>query len=372
MSSETTEKALEACIERALTGEVTGSTDEAIAHEPSHDQGGNRWKRGKPGDFNAEFAIDEAMLWRFLETTQAQELAKLQHKPDWKRQVLERLHRKLKKDGILTVLKKGLDVDNAHLDLLYRLPYNDLNPEVKARFESNLFSVTRQVHYSVADPLKSVDMVLCLNGLALVTLELKNPWTGQNVNHAKKQYREDRDPNETIFQFRRCLVHFALDPDEAWMTTKVDGADTYGTLPTPPGRSLPPGLQRSDPTDPAPGGERRGVTFALLPGRSIDGYARHHPLLSQHPQRLPRGRLRIGGGEQGRDDDDPAGSGGEHGGQGFFVHAADAEDGPSNKTVNLGDVVQSDGRATGFGGGGEKRAEAEVVEAFGFGGRGLV
>jgi type I restriction enzyme R subunit len=112
-------------------------------------------------------------------------------------------------------------------DLLYRLPYNDLNPDVKAAFESNRFSVTRQVHYSVADPLKSVDMVLFINGLALATLELKNPWTGQNVNHAKKQYREDRDPNETLFHFRRCLVHFAGDPDEVWMTTKVDGVGTY-------------------------------------------------------------------------------------------------------------------------------------------------
>ena len=227
MSSQTTEAALEATIERALTGGVTVPAKEAVLQEPEADYGGNGWKRGKPSDFNAEFAVDEVMLWQFLESTQAKELAKLHHKPDWKRQVLERLHRKLKKDGILAVLKKGLEVDNAHLDLLYRLPYNDLNPDVKAAFESNRFSVTRQVHYSVADPLKSVDMVLFINGLALATLELKNPWTGQNVNHAKKQYREDRDPNETLFHFRRCLVHFAVDPDEVWMTTKVDGAGTY-------------------------------------------------------------------------------------------------------------------------------------------------
>ncbi len=227
MPSQTSEAALEASIERALTGSVTVAPTADREAVPSPDYGGNGWKHGKPGGFNAEFAVDEVMLWQFLESTQAKELAKLHHKPDWKRQVLERLHRKLKKDGILTVLKKGLEVDNAHLDLLYRLPYNDLNPEVNAKFESNLFSVTRQVHYSVADPLKSVDMVLFINGLALVTLELKNPWTGQNVNHAKKQYRDDRDPNETLFHFRRCLVHFAVDSDEVWMTTKLDGAGTY-------------------------------------------------------------------------------------------------------------------------------------------------
>lgn len=247
MPSQTNEAALEACIERALTGGVSVPAKDGVLQEPESDYGGNGWRRGKPSDFNAEFAVDEAMLWQFLESTQAKELEKLHHKPDWKRQVLERLHRKLKKDGILTVLKKGLEVDNAHLTLLYRLPYNDLNPDVKARFESNRFSVTRQVHYSLADPLKSVDMVLFINGLALATLELKNPWTGQNVNHAKKQYREDRDPNETLFHFRRCLVHFAVDPDEVWMTTKVDGAGTY-FLPFNQGQ--PNGAGKGNPVNP--------------------------------------------------------------------------------------------------------------------------
>jgi len=247
MPSQTNEAALEACIERSLTGGVTVTVKEAVLQEPTPDYGGNGWKRGRPGDFNAEFAVDEAMLWQFLESTQAKELEKLHHKPDWKRQVLERLHRKLKKDGILAVLKKGLEVDNAHLTLLYRLPYNDLNPDVKARFESNRFSVTRQVHYSLADPLKSVDMVLFINGLSLATLELKNPWTGQNVNYAKKQYREDRDPNETLFHFRRCLVHFAVDPDEVWMTTKVDGNSTYFQ---PFNKGLPDGAGKGNPVNP--------------------------------------------------------------------------------------------------------------------------
>ncbi len=85
MPSQTTEAALEACIERALTGGVTVTAKEAVLQEPTPDYGGNGWKRGKPGDFNAEFAVDEAMLWQFLESTQAKELAKLHHKPNWKR-----------------------------------------------------------------------------------------------------------------------------------------------------------------------------------------------------------------------------------------------------------------------------------------------
>lgn len=248
--SKTNEAALEACIERHLTGDVSAMAspgdppqDDVAVYQTSKGAG---FLRGKSIDFNTEFAIDEAKFWQFLESTQAAELAKLHYKPDWKRQVLERLHRKLKKDGILAVLKKGLDVDNAHLKLLYRLPYNDLNPDVAAQFEANVFSVTRQLYFSSADH-KSVDMVIFLNGLPLATLELKNPWTGQNVNHAKKQYRDDRDPKETLFQFKRCLVHFAVDPDEVWMTTKVDGKGTYFL---PFNKGLPNGQGKGNPVNP--------------------------------------------------------------------------------------------------------------------------
>ncbi|MCB5195706.1 type I restriction endonuclease subunit R [Deefgea salmonis] len=184
------------------------------------------WCIGNPADFNREFAIDGAVFWPFLEATQPQELAKLKDRPNWQRLVLERLNKKIRKDSVLAVLKKGLDIDDAHFDLLYRLPYNDLNPDVIANYAANRFSVTRQVHYSATDTFKSVDMVLFINGLAITTLELKNPWTGQNVHHAIKQYRTDRDPKEPLFEFGRCLVHFALDPDEAYMCAHLAGNDS--------------------------------------------------------------------------------------------------------------------------------------------------
>ena len=85
MSSQTTEAALEACIEHALTGGVTVTVKDTALQEPTPDYGSNGWKRGKPGDFNAEFAVDEAMLWTFLEGTQAKELEELHHKPDVER-----------------------------------------------------------------------------------------------------------------------------------------------------------------------------------------------------------------------------------------------------------------------------------------------
>lgn len=96
--SNTTEAALEACIERFLTGGVSDSSDLANRVDgPVPDYGGKGYLRGRSTDYNTEFAIDEAKFWEFLEATQADELAKLHYKPDWKRQVLERLHRKLKK-----------------------------------------------------------------------------------------------------------------------------------------------------------------------------------------------------------------------------------------------------------------------------------
>lgn len=181
---------------------------------------------GNPADFDREFAIDGKLFWQFLEATQPKELAKLKDRPNWQRLLLERLNKKIKKDSVLAVLKKGLDIDDAHFDLLYRLPYNDLNPEVVANFAANIFSVTRQVHYSESDTFKSVDMVLFVNGLAIATLELKNPWTGQNVHNAIKQYRTDRDPRDPLFEFGRCVVHFAVDPDEAYMCAQLVGNDS--------------------------------------------------------------------------------------------------------------------------------------------------
>ena len=206
MVSLTNEAALETHIEKALAKDG--------------------YRIGNPADFDREFAVDGKLLWQFLEDTQPKELAKLKDRPNWQRLLLERLNKKIKKDSVLAVLKKGLDIDDAHFDLLYRLPYNDLNPEVVANFAANIFSVTRQVHYSESDTFKSVDMVLFVNGLAIATLELKNPWTGQNVHHAIKQYRTDRDPREPLFEFGRCLVHFAVDPDEAYMCAQLAGNDS--------------------------------------------------------------------------------------------------------------------------------------------------
>ena len=208
MVSDMREKPLEDLIEAALL-----SADD-------------RYVEGNNNDFDAELALDTKQFWAFLETTQSDELDKLRAYADWQTRVLSRLNNKIKQDGILTVLKKGLSVESAHLKLLYRLPYNTLNPEVERLFDANIFSVTRQVHFSNATPNASVDMVLFVNGLPIVTMELKQPWTGQNVQHARKQY-QDRNHREPLFEFGRCLVHFAVDTHEVSMTTKLAGKSTF-------------------------------------------------------------------------------------------------------------------------------------------------
>ncbi len=207
MVSKTNEKALEDLIETHLL-------------QSCH------YHQGNPKDFNPELAVDTEKFWQFLETTQAEELDKLRDRANWKQLVLERLNRKIKKNGILSLFKKGLAIDDVELTLFYSPPYNNLSPEVQANFEQNVFSVTRQVHFSANDPTLSIDLVIFLNGLPFLTIELKNPWTHQTVYHAKKQY-EGRDINEPLFYFGRCLVHFAVDTDEVWMTTKLAGKSTY-------------------------------------------------------------------------------------------------------------------------------------------------
>ena len=206
MKSQTNEAALENLIEKSLLGDG--------------------YVQSFTSDFDTEFVIDKVKFWEFLENTQSEEIEKLKKRPDYKRLVLERLDKKIKSDGIIHVLKKGLNIDDASLKLLYGLPHNNLNPDVIKKFGQNIFSIGRQIYYSNKNN-NSLDMVLFINGLAIATFELKNPWTGQNVFHAQKQYREDRDPNEPIFHFGRCLVHFALDTDNVMMATKLDGKSTY-------------------------------------------------------------------------------------------------------------------------------------------------
>ncbi len=231
MVSKTNEQALEALIQKALTGtcleELSANqvADQSVAYGSSE-----TFKMGFADNFDAQFAVDKRFFWQFLETTQADELDKLKRNSavDWQRKILERFDRLIKKHGILHLLKKGLAVDDAFFNLMYPAPLASSSQSVQDDFAANIFSVTRQVRYSLAKLGQEIDMVLFINGIALITLELKNPWTGQNARyHGTRQYRKNRDTAQPLLQFGRCLVHMAVDTDEVYMTTRLAGKSTF-------------------------------------------------------------------------------------------------------------------------------------------------
>jgi len=233
MPSKTNEQALESAIEKYLTGTSLEELKEqglspSVADRRALYRGGNGYYIGSPNDFNAQRAIDEYWFWDFLEHTQAEELDKIKRQSDWKLKILERLDRMIKKHGVLRIFRKGLDVDDAHFTLLYPLPLASSSESVSKNFDNNCFSVTRQLHYSEDNKMEEIDMVFFVNGLPFATMELKNHWTGQNARvHGQNQYRYKRDTKQPLLNFGRCLVHLAVDTDEVYMTTKLNGKDTF-------------------------------------------------------------------------------------------------------------------------------------------------
>ncbi|MGB1741771.1 MAG: type I restriction endonuclease subunit R [Cycloclasticus sp.] len=229
MVSQTNEQALESAIEKALVGSCLEERKNHV-QEVVPDYGNKYYRPGNPIDFNMQYALDERFFWSFLEKTQEEELEKIKRNNpnDWQRKIYERFDRLIKKHGILHLLKKGLSVDDAHFNLMYPAPLASSSEKVKQNFADNLFSCTRQLRYSQANPLQEIDMVLFINGIPLITLELKNAWTNQTARyHGQKQYREDRDTNQPLLNFGRCLVHMAVDTDEVYMTTKLAGKATF-------------------------------------------------------------------------------------------------------------------------------------------------
>lgn len=232
--TQTNEQALESTIEKRLTGTCLEDLKERdiasniLAERAELYRAGNGYYIGSAKDFNPKIAVDEYRFWNFIQITQKVELAKLQKQSDWKLKILERLDRMIKKYGVIRMFRKGLDVDDAHFTLLYPLPLASSSDVVKKNFEENQFSVTRQVRYSLDKPGEEIDMVLFVNGLPFSTMELKNGWTGQNAKvHGQNQYKFQRDICQPLLNFGRCIVHFAVDIDEAYMTTKLNGAGTF-------------------------------------------------------------------------------------------------------------------------------------------------
>lgn len=209
-----------------MTSIHTESTFESAIVQALVEHGG--YLETDAADFSRELALDRRMVIAFLKETQPLRWEKLTavHGADVENRILQRLFKELDLRGSLDVLRNGIVDYGVRFEMAYFKPETKLNPETKARYDKNRLTVTRQVRYSPQSE-RSIDLLLGLNGLPVATVELKNQFTGQNVQNAKWQYIEDRDPRELLFQFKkRALVHFAVDADEVYMTTRIDGRRT--------------------------------------------------------------------------------------------------------------------------------------------------
>ena len=208
MTSHTTEQAFESTVESMLL------------------EAG--WHAGDLGEWDVERALFPARAVAFIRETQPDEWERMAglHGDDVESLIVAQLARELDLKGALDVLRHGFRFSGRTFHLAYFAPAHGLNPDALARFERNELTVTRQVpcHPGKGDTL---DLVFALNGVPVATCELKNPMTGQDWRNAVRQYQQDRDPNAPLFRFkRRALVHFAADPDEVHMTTRLAGAGT--------------------------------------------------------------------------------------------------------------------------------------------------
>lgn len=188
----------------------------------------NGYEEGTNADYNKEYAVDETRLFRFLQDTQSKEMDKLGvfTSDTKKRQFLNRLFGEIAKRGIIDVLRNGVKAYPADLIMFYFTPTEN-NEKSKQMFEKNIFSVTRQLRYSIDASKLALDLCLFINGLPVVTIELKNHFTGQSTADAVEQYKEDRDPRDTLFSFKRCMVHFAVDDQTVMFCTKLAGKGSW-------------------------------------------------------------------------------------------------------------------------------------------------
>jgi|ERR1700722_5365526 len=187
------------------------------------------YERGDNAKFDRELVFNPADVLAFLRGTQEQawkELSQI-HGPDVEKKFLFRLSRELDARGMLDCLRNGVVDYGVRFHLCHFAPVSSLNPETASLYAGNRLRVYRQLRYSKRHD-NEIDLVLAVNGLPVMTIELKNQLTNQSAaKQGKKQFIRDRDPNDLLFQFKkRALVHFSVDTDEVWMTTRLAGNET--------------------------------------------------------------------------------------------------------------------------------------------------
>lgn len=179
-------------------------------------------------NFDRRYAIDGELLVEFLTATQPKKVEALRkmYKGDFEETLFNYLNRELnRKDGsLISTLKHGFDIANQHLDLMYTKPATSFNKELLENYGKNIFSVAEEVWASDDE---RIDLVIFLNGIAIISFELKSNPQGQNYSDAIHQYRTQRNPKTRLFQFKSgTLVNFAMDLNEVYMTTRLQGETT--------------------------------------------------------------------------------------------------------------------------------------------------
>jgi type I restriction enzyme, R subunit len=187
------------------------------------------YTEGIASDYSPDLGMFKTEVLQFLQQTQPKQWKKLSliHTSDIENRVIQRLYKEMDLRGSLDVIRNGFVDYGVRFKMAFFKPESGLNPDTIALYEQNQLKVIRQVYYSKKNK-NSVDLVLSLNGLPVATLELKNQFTGQNTANAKRQYTATRDNRELLFTFKkRTLVHFAVDDEEVYMTTRIAGSKTW-------------------------------------------------------------------------------------------------------------------------------------------------
>jgi type I restriction enzyme R subunit len=227
MKTDTSEKGLESLIINTMTCQPsTGSSGLAVSDVSG--SYGQCWIPGSTQDYDPDYAIDLAQLTAFLEATQPElvETFDLGNASPIRLKFLSRLQGEITRRGTIDVLRNGVKHGPHDIDLFYGTP-SPGNLKAAERYALNRFSITRQLHYSRDETKLSLDLCAFINGLPVATFELKNNLTKQTVEDAVEQYRRDRDPRELLFQFGRCVVHFAVDDQEVRFCTHLQGKSSW-------------------------------------------------------------------------------------------------------------------------------------------------
>jgi type I restriction enzyme, R subunit len=223
------EKGLESIIVRHMTG-VDGFAIALDSVTEKPEVGGTGYFAGSPKDFDRAHAIDVPQLFAFLRATQPDRFKKLALTDDPKDinrlKFLSRLSAEIGKRGVIDILRKGVKDGPLEFDLFYGTP-SPGNSKAEKLHAQNRFSITRQFAYSMDETRRALDLGLFINGLPIATFELKNSLTKQTVEDAVEQYRRDRNPRERLFEFGRCVVHFAVDDSEVRMCPELKGKASW-------------------------------------------------------------------------------------------------------------------------------------------------